>query len=167
MNIDKYALKASKNYISFEFVSEGKNGRIQKKIVFTFVEEFNVWNLGFGDVNNMTGEINDLVKSDNGDSEKILATVAQSVIIFTNYHPDSLVFAEGSTPIRTRLYRIGISQNFEEISETFLVWGLLKNEWHPFEKNTDYQVITINIVFLFSIYFFPNLNLSTSLKTIF
>ena len=33
MNIDKYALKASENYVSFEFISEGKNGRIQKKII--------------------------------------------------------------------------------------------------------------------------------------
>ena len=143
MNIDKYALKASENYVSFEFISEGKNGRIQKKIIFTFIEVLNVWNLGFGDVDNITGEINDLAKSDNGDSEKILATVAQSAVIFTNYHPNSLIFAEGSTPIRTRLYRIGISQNFEEISETFLVWGLLENEWHLFEKNTDYQAFLV------------------------
>ena len=84
-----------------------------------------------------------MAKSDNGDSEKILATVAQSAVIFTNYHPNSLIFAEGSTPIRTRLYRIGISQNFEEISETFLVFGLLENEWHPFEKNTDYQAFLV------------------------
>ena len=143
MNIDKYALKASENYVSFEFISEGKNGRIQKKIIFTFIEGLNVWNLGFGDVDDITGEINDLAKSDNGDSEKILATVAQSAVIFTNYHPNSLIFAEGSTPIRTRLYRIGISQNFEEISETFLVFGLLENEWHPFEKNTDYQAFLV------------------------
>ena len=143
MNIDKYALKASENYVSFEFISEGKNGRIQKKIIFTFIEGLNVWNLGFGDVDDITGEINDLAKSDNGDSEKILATVAQSAVIFTNYHPNSLIFAEGSTPIRTRLYRIGISQNFEEISETFLVWGLLENEWHLFEKNTDYQAFLV------------------------
>ena len=46
MNIDKYALKVSENYISFEFVSEGRNGRIQKKIIFTLIEEPNIWNLG-------------------------------------------------------------------------------------------------------------------------
>ncbi len=143
MNIDKYALKASENYVSFEFVSEGRNGKIQKKIIFTLIEELNIWNLGFGDVDNVTGEIDDLVKSDNGDSKKVLATVAQATMIFTKYHPKSLVFAEGSTPIRTRLYRIGISQNFEEISETFLIWGLLDDEWHPFEKNTDYQAFLV------------------------
>lgn len=143
MNIDKYALKVSENYVSFEFVSEGRNGNIQKKIIFTLIEEPNIWNLGFGDVDNLTGEINDLAKSDNGDSEKILATVAQATLTFTKYHPKSLVFAEGSTPIRTRLYRIGISQNFEAISETFLVWGLLGNEWQPFEKNTDYEAFLV------------------------
>ena len=143
MKIDKYALKASENYVSFEFISEGRNGRIQKKIIFTLIEEPNIWNLGFGDIDNLTGEINDLAKSDNGDSEKILATVAQATLTFTKHHPESLVFAEGSTLIRTRLYRIGISQNFEAISETFLVWGLLGNEWHPFEKNTDYEAFLV------------------------
>jgi hypothetical protein len=143
MNIDKYALKVSENYVSFEFVSEGRNGRIKKKIIFTLIEEPNVWNLAFGDVEDLTGEINDLAKSDNGDSEKILSTVAHSAIIFTKYHRETLIFAEGSTPIRTRLYRIGISQNFEEISETFLVWGLLNDEWQPFEKNTDYKAFLV------------------------
>ena len=143
MNIDKYTLKASENYVSFEFISEGRKGKIQKKIIFSLIEEPNIWNLGFGDVDNLTGEIDDLAISDNGDSEKILATVGQATITFTKYHPNSLVFAEGSTPIRSRLYRIGISQNFEIISETFLVWGLLDNEWQPFEKNTNYQAFLV------------------------
>lgn len=143
MNIDKCALKASENYISFEFVSEGRNGSIKKKIIFTIIEEPNIWNLGFGDIDSLTGEINDLAKSGNGDSEKILATVAQATLTFTKYHPESLIFAEGSTPIRTRLYRIGISQYFDVISETFLIWGLLNNEWQSFEKNTDYQAFLV------------------------
>ncbi|MCU0470871.1 MAG: hypothetical protein MUF58_19985 [Arcicella sp.] len=149
MNSDKYPLKASENYISFEFTSEGTNGTIHKKIIFTLIEQPNIWNLGFGDVNNLTGEIDDLIKSDNGDIDKVLATVAQSVITFTENHPESLVFAEGSTPIRTRLYRIGISQNFKEISETFLVWGLLNDEWQPFERNTDYKAFLVKRKFDF------------------
>ena len=72
-----------------------------------------------------------------------MATVAQATLTFTKYHPESLVFAEGSTPIRTRLYRIGISQNLDVISETFFIWGLLNNEWQSFEKNTDYQAFLV------------------------
>ena len=116
---------------------------VQKLLRIDLYNLFNSRSLGFVDVDNLTGEINDLAKSDNGDSEKILATVAQATLTFTKYHPESLVFAEGSTPIRTRLYRIGISQNFEAISETFLVWGLLGNKWHPFEKNSDYEAFLV------------------------
>ena len=76
MNLDKYDLKVSENYVAFRFTSTGKNGKILKGILFSFIEEIGVWNLAFGDIDEMTGEINDLNVSDNGDSEKILATVA-------------------------------------------------------------------------------------------
>ncbi|MCP1382272.1 DUF6934 family protein [Runella salmonicolor] len=143
MNLDKYDLKVSQNFISFQFVSEGKNGKILKGIIFTLIEAPNIWNLGFGDIDAISGEISDLVVSDNGDSEKILATVAQSALVFSEKYPDALIYAEGSTPSRTRLYRIGLSRNFEKITETFMIWGLLDDEWYPFQKNTDYQAFVV------------------------
>lgn len=107
------------------------------------IEAPNIWNLGFGDIDAISGEISDLVVSDNGDSEKILATVAQSALVFSEKYPDALFYAEGSTLSSTRFYIIGFSRNFEKITETFLIWGLLDDEWYPFQKNTDYQAFVV------------------------
>lgn len=143
MNLDKYDLKISENYVSFRFTSIGKNGSINKGIVFSYIEELDIWNLGFGDINDLTGEISDLAISDNGDSEKILATVAQATLFFSERHPEAIIYAEGSTHSRTRLYRLGISKYYEEISKTFFVRGLLDNKWVVFERNTDYQAFVV------------------------
>jgi hypothetical protein len=143
MNLNKYDLKVSPNYISFRFVSEGKKGKIFKEIVFTPIENPNIWNLGFGDVDPISGTISDSITSDNGDSNKILATVAYATLLFSDNYPDALIYAEGSTPSRTRFYRIGIHKYLEEISETFTIWGLLNDEWQLFQKNTGYQAFVV------------------------
>lgn len=39
-----------------------------------------------------------------------------------------MVFFKGSTSGRTRLYRRAISINLQELSETFIIFGALKNE---------------------------------------
>jgi hypothetical protein len=57
--------------------------------------------------------------SNNGDSPKVLATVASTVYAFLERYPDAYVFATGSTNSRTRLYRMGISANYLEIRKDF------------------------------------------------
>ncbi len=44
----------------------------------------------------------------NPDKEKILATVAATVVEFTNHFPYVMVYAKGSNAARTRLYQNGI-----------------------------------------------------------
>jgi hypothetical protein len=44
--------------------------------------DFDIYNLGFGDLNQATGEIDDLSISSNHDRDKILGTVASSVLHF-------------------------------------------------------------------------------------
>ncbi len=46
-------------------------------------------NLGFGDKDLQTGEVDDTVISDNGDSQKVLATVAATVYAFTDKYPEA------------------------------------------------------------------------------
>ena len=67
-----------------------------------------LFNIGFGDKNLETGDIDDKVVSNNGDSDKVLATVV--VYTFTDLNPETLIYATGSTKARTRLYRMGISK---------------------------------------------------------
>lgn len=69
------------------------------------------FNLGFGDLNQKTGKVDDLAVTNNLDREKILATIAATVLECTRHFPDIMIYAQGSTRVRTRLYQIGISAN--------------------------------------------------------
>jgi hypothetical protein len=99
-----------------------------------------VYNLGFGDENPLTGQIDDTVVTNNGDMTKILATVAFSVYVFTQNNPNAWIYVTGSSQSRIRLYRMAISKYIEEINEDFIVYTSLDNdEWCIFEPNTINQ----------------------------
>jgi hypothetical protein len=147
MNLEKYPSKANKAKTTFTFISEGSNGNIIKLINYTEVEFMgikNVYNLGFGDLNEETGEVDDLIVSNNQDREKILATVAHTALIFANRYPESFIIFRGSTIVRTRLYQIAIGKYFEELSELFDIVGFTKKGIFPFEKNMSYDTFLIS-----------------------
>jgi hypothetical protein len=143
MNQPRYLLEVSADFMAFEFVSEGRNGKIPKAIRYTQTENPLIWNLGFGDLDSTSGEINDLAVSDNGDSKQVLATVAQSCLEFSSRFPEVLIYAEGSTPARTRLYQMGICQNYVAINELFRIWGLFKGQWQPFTLGKNYTAFLV------------------------
>jgi hypothetical protein len=120
-------------------MSDGPQGAIKKLIQFTETSYSDVYNLAFGDEDISTGNLNDLAISNNGDSEKVLATVVAAVIVFTQNYPDAWVYARGSTNSRTRLYRIGISKYISEISDKFDIYGQIQNEWEEFRLNVEYD----------------------------
>ena len=138
-----YQLKFSESFIMYEFISEGVKGRIPKTIKYTESSTKGIFNLGFGDKIGDTDDFDDESISNNQDSIRVLATVADSVYIFTDKFPDSSVFAIGSTPSRTRLYRIGISNNLKEIQADFIVLGLFQGVWEIFEKNKNYTAFLV------------------------
>lgn len=79
MHLDKYQLKAEEELTRFEFISEGPNGAIRKLIEFQRTTDPETYNLAFGDKHPASGRIDDLAISNNGDTEKILATVVAAV----------------------------------------------------------------------------------------
>lgn len=138
MKLDKYQLKAGAEFLSFEFISEGPKGLIRKQIQFTLVNRNGVFNLAFGNKDPITGEMDDLAVSNNGDSEKVLATVIGAVYTFYAEYPDAWIYASGSTSARTRLYKMGITKYYNEIKDDFEMYGQIGEEWEPFEKGGDY-----------------------------
>jgi len=138
MKIEKYELKAESNLTIFEFISEGPKGLIRKIIQFQETNRLNVYNLAFGDKNSETGEIEDLVVSNNADSEKVLATVVAALYAFFDKHPDAFVYVTGSTSARTRLYRMGITKFYEEMVQDFDLYGQVGDEFYDFEIDKDY-----------------------------
>jgi hypothetical protein len=124
MRDQQYELESAESFMSFQFISKGPKGEIVKLVKYTKINDKGFYNLGFGDKIKNEDDYNDTVISDNQDSVRDLATVAATTYSFTTHFPDAKIFAEGSNEARTRLYRIGISNNLEEIEKDFTVLGL-------------------------------------------
>jgi hypothetical protein len=143
MFLERYEVENNPDYTVFEFLSVGTKGTIIKQIRYSKYHNLDVYNLGFGDFDEKNNEINDLVITDNGDFEKVLATVASTLYIFTEEHPEVWVLIRGSSKSRIRLYQIGITKFFNEINQTFNIQGLKEKIWYDFEKNINFEAFLI------------------------
>ena len=145
MGLEEYESKSNKAQTTFDFISEGSKGQILKSVRFVKIKGVrNVYNLAFGDKRKGSNRIDDRVVSDNQDRDKVLATVAKAVIIFTNRHPKANVFFRGSTEVRTRLYQIAIGKYLDELSKDFDIQGHLDKSWQFYEKNVTYSAFLIS-----------------------
>lgn len=110
-------------------------------IQFTQLQDENIYNLAFGNLT-MDGSIDDATTNDNKDRNKILATIAGAIYEFSSLYPNKFIFFTGSTPERTRLYRMALTINIEELSRDFHIYGLLRGietyERVIFNKGADY-----------------------------
>lgn len=144
MKLDRYELKADEPLTTYEFLSEGPKGKIQKIIQFSLVNQIdNVYNLALGDKYYFTVEIDDRIVTDNGDSEKVLAMVVAAVYAFCEYFPGAWIYATGSTAARTRLYKMGINKYFDIVESDFKMYGQTQSEWESYIKGKDYQAFVI------------------------
>jgi hypothetical protein len=139
MKIEKYTLKSENEFNYFEFVSEGPKGFIKKIVLFQDTNEPNLYNLAFGDKIGDSKELDDYAISNNGDTEKILATVVSALYAFYDKHPTAFVYASGSTKARIRLYRMGITRFYEEMAEDFYLYGQIGDDFFDFEIGKDYK----------------------------
>ncbi len=140
---DRYLLESSSDWMSFEFKSIGPKGIIAKVVEYREINVKGYYILGFGDKDPQTGYISDLIVTNNNDSKKVLATVARTLYLFTDRYPDAVVIATGSTEARTRLYRMGITNNLVAIEQDFQVLGLTDKAWEPFRKNVTYHAFSV------------------------
>lgn len=144
MKHPKYNYRSEHSFEVYEFISEGPKGLVKKMVVYTETATKNVYNLGFGDYDESTNGINDFNVTNNGDSLKVLATVASTVYAFTEKYPNAWILATGSTTVRTRLYRMGITNNLTEIEADFIILGYNKNEeWERFIVGEDYEAFLL------------------------
>jgi hypothetical protein len=128
------------------FVSKGKHGDVKKMVKFQMIRN-DVANLGFGDCKDDGLDFDDLIITDNGDMERVLATVIKITATFLWKNPYVSVYISGSTNTRNRLYRIIIGNNLETISKDYEVWGYCCGAWCPFEKNVNYEAFLVSKLF--------------------
>ena len=146
MHLEKYEVESKPDFMYFEFISEGIQGNIEKVVLYEKLPNqiLPIYNLGFGDKDSQTGELSDTVKTNNGDRDKILVTVASTIYEFTTHYPNVWILMQGSTPVRTRLYQIAINLYYDEIIADFTILGFKNDDWIPFEKNINYEGFLLN-----------------------
>jgi hypothetical protein len=142
MKYEKYEdVVVSADFLRFEFVSIGSRGEILKMIAFTPTGIPNTYNLAFGNVLE-DGSLDDMAVDNNKDRNKILATVASAVYLFSSIYPDRWIFFTGSSAQRTRLYRMAITLNYSELSIDFEIIGINKKgsgfTYTKFKKEENY-----------------------------
>ena len=135
-------IEVTDDFNLFDFVSQGKKGAILKRVAFTPTEWENVYNLAFGDVDD-ENEIDDYSVSDNGDRNKVLATIVYIVDAYTKRFPNRWVIFRGSTAERTRLYRMAVGLHLEELSAKFEIYGYVEDLLVPFVKNLKINAFLI------------------------
>ncbi len=139
MHYPRYDYSAENELTIFEFDNIGNKGKITKIVQYTEMSVKGYFNLGFGDLDIATREINDGIVTNNGDGQKVLATVVSTVYAFTGKNPEAYIYATGSSESRTRLYRMGITNNLEELKKDFYVFGLRNDQvFEPFIIGEDY-----------------------------
>jgi hypothetical protein len=143
MNLPHYNYLTN-DFQEYEFCSVGPKGSIKKIVRFQKLQEDPlIYNLAFGDHDAETGEVNDAITTNNEDRDIVLATVANTINDFCDHYGNHFVYATGSTPVRTRLYQMGINGLIDEISAGFEVYGILGDSAHPFEKNVNYEAFLV------------------------
>lgn len=135
---DKYFYKTNNSFLDYEFESVGPKGTIKKVARFSQIEN-KIYNFGFGDLNDATGEISDTVVSNNNDGEKVLITVASIIYDFTNISKDASIFIKGTTVSRTRRYQMGINKYWLQINSLFEIYGLKNQKWEVFKQGENYD----------------------------
>jgi ribonucleotide monophosphatase NagD (HAD superfamily) len=88
----------------------------------------NLYNLAFGDWNEEEQRLDDLINSNNQDTDKIFATIAAAIMDFNKHYPGATIYVIGSTPARTRLYQMQINKYLDEIAIDFEVFGVIEHE---------------------------------------
>ena len=143
MNLERYSYFTD-DYKEYVFFSEGPKGRIKKVVQYRKINDNpTIYNLGFGDENTVTGKIDGRVVTNNNDRDKVLATVASTVIEFSKHYGKQTIYIEGETPARIRLYQIGISAFLTEISTDFKILGVRQGVLEEFQKNVNYDAFFI------------------------
>ncbi len=126
----------------FHFKSIGAK-IIPKIIIYQETDMPNYYNLVLADVL-PDGSFDIYVKSNNGDMEKILATVVQTLMVFLAYHPKANICFSGSSETRTRLYQIVLAKEIEKVNPILDILGFRNNRLEAFETNKNYEGFVVS-----------------------
>jgi hypothetical protein len=139
LGLEKYTYFTNHNGLDYEFESIGPKGIIKKVARFSKMKALNTFNFGFGDLNEVTGEIDDTISSNNADQEKIIGTLGNIIVDFLHQNINSQIYIEGTDVYRTRFYQIYLSRYYDELNKSFLIFGFKDRNWSSFKKGVNYE----------------------------
>lgn len=144
MHLEKYDIRADEFLMEFQFVSIGTKGEIIKIVRYSKTNFKNIYNLALVDKDPVTNQFSDAIISDNGDTQKVLVTVAMTTVKFFEERPNSQVFFKGLTASRTRLWQMNIAKYLNEIIQVIDIKGLGTRGWETFQKGVNYEAFIVN-----------------------
>ncbi|MCB9309829.1 MAG: hypothetical protein H6567_07225 [Lewinellaceae bacterium] len=103
----------------------------------------NYVSLLMGDYDKHSGETDFLNVSNNGDRDKVLATIVDICYSYFELYPNHVITFTGANEARTRLYQMAISKYFDELALDFYIYGELNKATEPFRKNVNYSAFYI------------------------
>jgi hypothetical protein len=111
-----YPLEKSEDNLRYRFVSQGESADIVKLVIYEHYKD-DLWNLAFGDANEDETEFDDTTISDNGDMRKVIRTIFETGVIFTDTYPNRNILIIPVDKQRQMLYNRVFSDKYEEIEE--------------------------------------------------
>ncbi|MDR3697816.1 DUF6934 family protein [Mucilaginibacter sp.] len=123
MDINRYDdIKFSTDFKTFSFISTGPKGNLVKVVQFIDFRHVQAsHNLALG---TRRGDVIDYNETtDNGDRDRILATIFHIATAFSHGYPDQRIFIRGRNQATTRLYRGTINHEYLNIIKEFIIYG--------------------------------------------
>lgn len=142
MHTQSYEYLSDSSCRIFRFTSSGRRN-IDKIVVFNSIEPPGCYSLLLGDLAG-DGSIDVSGKSNNGDAEIVLSTVAKIIDCFLSQYQGSKIYFEGSTSARTRLYQIAIAKQLPDLITSFNIQGFDNGELRDFQPGRSYQGFVVS-----------------------
>jgi hypothetical protein len=136
-------LRQNRNKL-YIFDSHGKN-LVKKVVQFSHIEDRR-YNLGLADLEK--GRLDFQRFSANGDSWKVLNTVAAIVIEFIEFYPDAEIVIRAAGDKRLHLYNRIFENRINQIETVFEVTGYIdydKKISEPFQIGKDYEAFLVKL----------------------
>ncbi len=122
----------------YTFVSRGKNGVIPKAIALQEID-IQLYNLALLDYDEENKVWLDDSNTNNGDLSKIMATVAQTIVLFLDSNPTFCIYIEANSNSRNRLYHRIMTNYQAEFELYFNIEASINDKREPFDIGKKYD----------------------------
>ncbi len=144
MDSPYYTFTASDDATVFWFESANNDKIVEKEVRYTATFLPDMYSLALLDVL-PDGTVSDVSRPRQGDVEKVLATVIQTIHTFLATRPTATVAFAGSADARTRLYQIATVRELSKVESMFVLQGYLNGTFENFVPGIIYAAFAIRL----------------------